>query len=263
MRLRKRTPARGLEFEAFGVPMELVTDDADAEAQALEILPPGWKRCPPNKEATSFVLRRDGDDRYEVTVGGTTFTDNGSFEVALGVLDSQIRLHVAAHATDRTFVHAGVVVLGGRALVLPGDSFSGKSTLVEALVEHGAGYYSDEYAVLDQRGKVHPYRRPLRTRTPTAAVEQAVGGLRGDATGAEIGLVAITRYRPDADWRPERLARGHGITLVLPNVVAAHLRAKQSLQTVTRALRGATVLRSDRGEAGPVAAALIDVLESG
>jgi hypothetical protein len=263
MRLRRQTRRRGLVFEAFGVPMELVTDDAAAEAQALEILPPGWTRDAASEEATSFVLRRDGDDSYEVIVGGTTFMDKGSFEVALGVLDSHIRLHVAAHATDWTFVHAGVVVVGGRALVLPGDSFSGKSTLVQALIEQGAAYYSDEYAVLDTRGQVHPYQRPLRTRTPTATVEQKVAGLAGATNGAEIGLVAITHYRPDAEWRPERLPRGRGVTLLLPNVVAAHLRPQQSLKVLTRALRGATVLRSDRGEAGPVAAALVDVLESG
>ena len=66
-------------------------------------------------------------------------------------------VHVANYAPDRVFVHAGVVAWRGRALVLPGTSFAGKTTLVAELVRAGAIYYSDEYAVLDEQGRVHPY----------------------------------------------------------------------------------------------------------
>ena len=38
----------------------------------------------------------------------------------------------------------------GRAIVIPGRTFSGKSTLVAELVRAGATYYSDEYAVEDE-----------------------------------------------------------------------------------------------------------------
>jgi hypothetical protein len=265
MRLRKQTRRRGLAFEAFGVPVELVTDDAALDARVLEILPPGWRPCPPSDQATSFALRHDGDDSYEITVGGTVLMDQGSLDVALGMLDSHIRLHIGAHATDWTFVHAGAVALGGRALVIPGESFSGKSTLVKALVERGAVYYSDEYAVLDRHGRVHPYPRPLRMRMATARQDHDVAGLGAVAgtTDAEIGVVAVTRYRPDGEWQPTTLPRGHGATLMLAHVVAAHLRPRGSLRALTRAIQGATVLQSDRGEAGPVAAALLQTLDRG
>jgi hypothetical protein len=100
------------------------------------------------------ALRHVGDDGYQVTVGGASIMDHGSLDVAVGLLDSQIRIHVGAHASDWTFVPAGVVALGRRALVIPGESFSGKSTLVRALVERGTAYYSDEYAV--HRGRARP-----------------------------------------------------------------------------------------------------------
>ena len=49
---------------------------------------------------------------------------------------------------------------------MPGLSFSGNMTLVRAVVEAGAVYYSDEHAMLDEVGRVHPYARPLPFRPP-------------------------------------------------------------------------------------------------
>src|SRR5262249_57961124 len=56
----------------------------------------------------------------------------------------------------------------GLAIVVPGRSHTGKSTLVAELVRRGATYWSDEFAVLDDAGRVHPYRRPLVPRGLTA-----------------------------------------------------------------------------------------------
>ena len=48
--------------------------------------------------------------------------------------------------------------------MVPGRSLSGKSTLVLSFVERGADYYSDEYAVFDSEGRVHPYWRLPKLR---------------------------------------------------------------------------------------------------
>ena len=93
--------------------------------------------------------------------------------LVLAMLDSELRGHVADHATDGFFIHAGVVAHRGRGIVIPGDSFSGKTTLVAELVRAGAGYYSDEFAVIDAEGLVHPYARPLSFRAlgPTTTTD--------------------------------------------------------------------------------------------
>src|SRR5215467_11147446 len=73
--------------------------------------------------------------------------------------------HAVVHRSQQMlFVHAGVVGWRGLAIVIPGRSHTGKSTLVAELVLRGAVYYSDEFAVLDDTGKVHPYRRTLVLR---------------------------------------------------------------------------------------------------
>jgi len=78
--------------------------------------------------------------------------------------ESDLRIFVAELARHRVFVHAGVVGWKGQGIVIPGRSYSGKSTLVAELVRAGATYYSDEYAVLDTRGRVHPFIKPLELR---------------------------------------------------------------------------------------------------
>lgn len=52
----------------------------------------------------------------------------------------------ALHLADRLFLHAGVVAVRGRAVVLAGPSGAGKTSLVAALLAQGATYLSDEVA---------------------------------------------------------------------------------------------------------------------
>ena len=92
-------------------------------------------------------------------------------------------MYIALHAPNHVFVHAGVVGVEDRAIVLPGRSFAGKTTLVAALVKAGAEYWSDEYAVLDADGLVHPYPKPLSVRINDTREtdEQPVESLGGRA----------------------------------------------------------------------------------
>lgn len=263
MRLRKR-PAPTVSFEAFGVELELAFDDPELESRIREILPPAWKSSRPGPRSTRFALRETGPDAYEVTISGEPAVEHASLEVALTLLDSQMRLTIATNARDWLFVHAGVVALERRALVVPGGSFTGKTTLVQALVQAGATYYSDEYAVLDDAGFIHPYARPLsiRSHDGSSARERRVdlmGRVAGDER-AKLAAVVMTRYRVGADWRPERRSNGQGVLALLANTVPAQDRPEESLRTLSRAVGGAITLEGDRGEAGVVARALLDEL---
>ena len=68
-------------------------------------------------------------------------------------LEVDARHTVAVLSPQRVFIHAGVVGWSVHAIVMPGRTFTGESTLVEALVRRGAEYFSDEYAVLDRKGR--------------------------------------------------------------------------------------------------------------
>jgi hypothetical protein len=264
MGLWKRRPAPSVACEAFGVRVEVTLDEIELRGSVQEILPPGWIPCDAADATGRFALRQTGTDSYEVSVAGAPWLEHATLDMALGMLDAQIRIFVAANARDRIFVHAGVVAHHGMALAIPGESFSGKTTLVSALVERGATYYSDEFAVLDGEGGVHPYPRRLSIRASHAGAtqERHVGELGGVAAAgrAELAAVAITRYRPGAEWQPTRLSTGKGVLALLANTVPAQERPAESLRVVSRAVAGALVLEGDRGEAGPAAASLLEHL---
>jgi hypothetical protein len=261
MRLWKPKSPQPFSFEAFGVQLELALESRDLEAQVREILPPGWRPCSSSEGAGQFGLRRTGVDDYEVTLGGQPWLENATLDVALGMLDAQMRLFIAANAQEWIFVHAGVVAQGGRALVIPGESFSGKTTLVTALVEAGATYYSDEYAVLDADGRVHPFplRLSIRSNDGSSTQERHVGEIGGVAAeeSAELAAVVVTRYRSGAEWKPRRLSTGQGIVALLANTVPAQERPHEALRTLRRATAGAIMIESDRGEARSVAGELL------
>jgi hypothetical protein len=183
-------------------------------------------------------------------------------EIVITMLDTDFRRHVAAHAPERVFIHAGAVAHRGRAIVIPGESFSGKSTLVAALVRAGAEYYSDEYAVLDAEGLVHPYARPLSIRTvrprKKARTVESLGGTKG-VSPVPVGVIALTSYQPDASFNPERRSTAHGMLGLLAHTGRAREYPQQTMAAVRNATSKAVVLEGDRGEADVAAEALLEL----
>jgi hypothetical protein len=263
MRLRKRPSPQAVAFEAFGVAVQVELDDPALQARVEAILPPSRVACDPSTATENFTLRASEPDGYTVAVADAPWVEQADLEVALGVLDAQIRMFVAANAKDLIFVHAGAVARDGKALLIPGESFAGKTTLVAALVQAGATYFSDEYAVLDADGRVHPYARRLSIRNGSAATQERpvseLGGVAADQR-AEVSAVVITRYRPGAEWLPRHLLAGQGVLALLANTVPAQERPRESLQALSRAVSGATILEGDRGEARDLVPRLLDEL---
>lgn len=170
----------------------------------------------------------------------------------------ELELWVAEYAVDRVFVHAGVVYVDGGALLFPGRSFSGKSTLVAALVERGAKYGSDEYAVISPDGLVHPYPRPISmraedgTRPRIQVPEDQVG------EPAPVSLVAHLHHDPDVEPELAPISVSQSVLRLLDNTVAAQTRSDEALTFLTTAVAGASVLAGARGHAPETADRLLD-----
>ena len=90
--------------------------------------------------------------------------DHFRVEIDQKVAASAITLHDAALAAVKALddavvhrmkmfraVHAGALLIDGKALLLPGTSHAGKSSLVAELLRRGASHFSDEYALIDDQ----------------------------------------------------------------------------------------------------------------
>jgi hypothetical protein len=261
----------GLAFTAYGLNIGLRVNRPDVWEAALSSLPPGWA------PATTLAV----DHLYSLRVGapnpspelrayGWLYLNAERIARSLELkylcheLESSMQLHLAEWARARTFIHAGVVGWQGRALVLPGRSFSGKTTLVAALVRAGARYYSDEYAVLDEDGYVHPYTRRMALRRqegglPLRCRAEDLGGQPGEEP-LRIGVVAFARYEPGLEWRPQVVSAGRASLEMLDHAVGALRAPRATMAAIRAAVAGTTAVKGLRGEADAAATDLLRLL---
>lgn len=259
----------GFQFESFGMRIGIQTNEVRLISGIEALIPPGAELLNTGPLDRFYVLdaiRKDGADGrslYRINVGRKILFEGGDLQEGLETLESDMQLFVAEWARGKVFVHAGVVGYRGEAIVIPGCSFSGKTTLVSALVQRGAIYYSDEYAVLDSHGLVHPYARALRVRmneTLRARISpEALNGTVG-AGPLPIGKIIIGSYRPRTIWKPIPQSAGQGVLAMFANSVAARTRPKKVFAALDAAVSGALILKGDRGEAAESACQLLGLL---
>lgn len=169
---------------------------------------------------------------------------------------------VAESAPGAIFVHAGAVAWKGRGILVPGASGAGKTTLVAALVAAGAEYYSDEFAVLDEAGRLLPYARAPRPKG------DAVTHDRPDRVGEEpvpVSLIAFSRYQPQADpagrGEPVRLSPGETVIELMRHTPSARSRPQEVLEVLHRVAEDCVGWRGERGNAEDAARALLRSFE--
>jgi hypothetical protein len=256
--------AEGVSILSYGVRVGIRVNKPGVLEKVLPFLPPGWK-----PSSTPAV-----DRMYSIIAGGEGPKPNiRLFNIvyananriartpelfqAIDAFESDLQLYVAETSPRRVFVHAGVVGWQGQAIVIPGRSFSGKTTLTAELVKAGMTYYSDEYAVLDAQGRVHHYARPLSIREnghlekPKKYQVETLGGRPGSRP-LPVGLVVVSKYKPGAKWRPRQLSAGEGALALLSNTVSARREPQTTLATLHKVVSRAPVHKGQRGEAQQV-----------
>lgn len=263
----------GFSVRSYGVRIGIRSNEPSCLEKVCEFLPHG------STISSAAVVERI----YSLLVGGNSsrpgtrrlnilYGDHIRLARSLKVDDlfntfeSDLRLTVAEFARQRVFVHAGVVGWKGKAIVVPGRSFTGKSSLIVELIRAGATYYSDEYAVFDRYGYVHPFLKPLEIRNNgeyrQRKVEVAQLGGRAGIKPIPVGLVLITEFKEHAHWKPRELSPGKGVLALFANTVSARRSPEQALGALKQVVGSARVLKGVRGEARSVARAILERLES-
>jgi thiol-disulfide isomerase/thioredoxin len=259
--VRRRGPRASrpsLSGEIFGVGVRLEAERADVLDQMTAWLPPAWRADQLGVQAASFVIRSETADMYELVQGGHP-VERGTLEDVLGSYALRLRHHVAQTAPEHVFVRAGTAAFHGRAIIVAGESFSGKTTMVSALVTAGAAYYSDDYAVFDNHGLLQAYPKPgiARDSTGQRSNSSRAPHRLGAPTGDEpirLGLVLCTRYRPGVEWAPVRLTPAQALVELMPHTFRPAVHAAQTLMTLGAAFDAPVIgLKGDRGDATALA----------
>jgi hypothetical protein len=262
--------AEGLTLSTFGVRAGVRVNVSGVLAQVLPLLPPGWKKSHRVSVQRLYSLvvgegcQRAGMRRLHVLYADSTRVARGAvLDQVLTALETDLHRYTAEATSDMTFLHAGVVAWQGRAIVLPGRSLSGKTTLVWEMLRLGATYYSDEFAVVDSSGLVHPFARPLGIREDSSYAQTKCTAERlGAASGVKplpMGMAVICKYEAGAPWRPAPLSQGQGALELLANSVAVRSQPHQTLKRLHKLAKQAVFIGGTRGEAREAAASILNL----
>lgn len=262
-----------IAFEKFGVRIGIRADSADLMELAAARVPPGATPWASEDIDVLFSLAggaaaRPGVRRYVRLYEGIWMHLRTLDREALADgLESALHVALAEHATEWVYVHAGVVGWRGRAIVLPGATLSGKTSLVAALLREGAEFYSDDRAVIDQAGLVHPHAKPLAVRDSPGARQQPFSPASFGATTGErplpVGALVFTHFREGASWMPRAIPSGQAMLSLLEHTSALRTRPHAVMQLLGRAIAGAPAYRGPRGDASETARRLLALIDAG
>jgi hypothetical protein len=262
-KLYRLVKAGGFSFKVFEVRVGVRVNTCGWLRRIQTRLPLGWqpRRSPTVERLYSFLVTgkepRPGVRHFNFLYGNAEpLARTLSEDALLEAFETNVNAYIAQTSRHRLFVHAGVVGWKGRAIVVPGRSCSGKSTLVKEFLKHGATYYSDEFAVFDRRGYVYPFAKPLAIRDQTSGKQKTVSaeelGVKKGFKPLRVGLLLLTHYRNSVRWRPREVSRGKGALGLLANAVSARQQPERALTSLEKAVCGARILRGVRGEAKEV-----------
>src|SRR5215467_3981439 len=221
----------GFSFSSYGITIGVRANDPRLVGKLEPLLPPGWRPSSSLRVDRLYSLvvsrptARPGVRTLNLAYADVTrLARSSNLEDVMERFESDLQLYVAESARKRLFVHAGVVEWSNKAIIVPGRSHSGKTTLVAELVRAGARFYSDEYAVLDKDGRVHPFAKPLAVRDASGKQMRCPPEDFGGASGRRpipTGVLVVTSFETGARWRPRPVSPGKGILALLANTVAA------------------------------------------
>ncbi len=243
-------------FGGYGARIGVRFTDRTLGAELALRPSPGTRLAAPGKvDRMLSIFRKDG--RYWIYGDNEMKCQPIVRADLLDAFTTHLRAAFAEYSRSKLFVHAGAVGWNGAAIIFPGKSRAGKSTLIAELIKAGATYFSDEFAVLDDKGQVHPFAKPLSLRdTPSSRQrETPVETLGGVAARKPlpVALVVMAQYRDGARWKPTTLSPGEGALEIMAHTIAARRWPALALSVIGAVADRAIVIRSERGDAREVA----------
>ena len=260
---------RPFVFESFGVVIKIdgnvqeMVDEGEKVARTSML---NWVQPVKDKKAVqSFELNRTKSG-YALYQNGEGIASCRGKKKFFKFFDGILRITVGENAVDRVFLHAGAVGWKGKGIVLPAESFKGKSTLVAELVRQGADYYSDDFAIFDKNGLLYPFPRIISMRTddgeykPFNLTVESLGGIAA-SDPLPVGLVLFTEYEAGQKWKPVTLSPGQGLLEMIPFVLPMRRDPEFSMRALNSIATRAIIASSRRGAAKEFAELILNFVD--
>jgi hypothetical protein len=259
--------AAGFSVAPYGRALGIRTNDPAVLPSLRALMLSDWKLAEEHETDSLFSLwvghsSRRGDHPYHLLyTNSQRLVRTHDLEETIRVLDQHLHVTIGQLAPDYLFIHAGVVGWKGKALLLPGHSRAGKSTLVAALVQAGATYYSDDFCVLGPDGLIHPYPKDLtlREQQPIAAADL---GWNVGLPALRPGLVAFLQWDPTRNSRLQKVEPSSVVMRLLQHTVSFRQDASRALPLLSALATTTPARMGTRGEADGLAVRLLNLMES-
>ena len=251
-------------LHAFGSSIRAATDLADAFPLFDRYIFPSMPRVPADAVDPGLSLEVvSAPDGFELRANGSP--------VVAAQHPAALVLHLI-HVLDEFLIgrlvtlraaHAGVVEWNGRAILIPGSTHSGKSSLVAELLRRGARYLSDEFALIDPDGLVHPYPRPILLRAEDGDQRPALPSefnARVPGSPVPAGAIFALRYEPGASWAVERVPQSVALLSLLRNTPHTLAATPDLAAVFERMVAQAACYEGSRGAAAEAAGKILDLV---
>ncbi len=182
----------------------------------------------------------------QVRLGGKLIATSEAMPYLFTVIQQAVDEAFVDQLTPQAAIHAGVVAFANRAIILPGPSGTGKTSLVEELVRQGAEYCSDEYAIVDSAGFVYPYPRPLMIRDDTGEQYPTLPAGTVRACPAPAGLILFLAFEQGQPFETTPLSCSEALLRLLQNTPHVLAQSPHILAPLRAACDSAGVLRHGR-----------------
>jgi hypothetical protein len=261
-----------LSFTSFGVDVCLESNDSellDRFRLSLRVIFKDNLQIKPEGSSDHLIelLSETTPDRFSYSFQGEKHRFVGSEGELFHLLRTLVRVTVASNSPDYLFIHSGAVSWKGKGLILPAQSYAGKTSLVTQLCRLGAQYYSDEYAVIGRDGLLHPFPKALsirgeRGRQDRRDVEiDELDGTTG-VSAVAVSLILFTRFEDGFDeWNPVALSTGDALLGLIPHMIAFPVNPEFCLKQGARLIEGARGFEAVRGEVTLFAPKVLELLD--
>jgi hypothetical protein len=261
-----------------------------AMAQSIRwLLDPFW--LPFGEAAYSVEISAAGDDNsqewplYRCSIGGVVQTESWYRHDLVGAALNGMYQLVPTITRDFLLLHAGAVVRGDAALLLPGPPNSGKSSTTLELLRTGEfAYLSEEFGAIDPvTARAYPLERPIRIDQEALDLFPGLEPrlvdrremrvrlmwrfIRAQDLGAEtgrpatVGWIVLPSGMGQGPPRLSPVSTAEAVAEMARNSFNLHVYGDRGMHLLVRVARGARAFRLEGGTPAARAALLAEELQ--